>query len=312
LRRTGTGAAIALFLAGTVIAAACGARSELGLPREQPDGGNGGDAGPDAEPDAAPDVPEDVPPDAPPECTEDVTYIYLVSSQNELWAYKPQSNAFELRGTLDCPPAAGSPFSMAVARDGIAHVLYNSGNLFRVDVADASCESTPFEPGQLGFVQFGMGYAANDDNFGETLYVAEISFSAPPIGLASIDTITYELSFIAPFSETFGFALELTPSGKGPLYGYFLSTTGPGGTLVEIDEETAEILSAMPLTAGMGGATNLAIAWWGGSFYIFTGFAGGGTEANRYDPSTGQVSQVTTHPQSFVGAGVSTCAPAGN
>jgi hypothetical protein len=310
LRRSTTGAAIALFLVATVIAAACGARSELGLPRDEPEGeaGMGGDAGPDAMPDAMPDVPEDVPPDAPPECTEDVTYIYLVSNASELWAYKPQSNAFELRGVLDCPAAAGTPFSMAVQRDGVAFILYSGGNLFRARVDDAECEATPFEVGQSGFVQFGMGYAPNDDDFGETLYVAEISFEAPPIGLASIDTLTFELSFIAPFSETFGFAMELTPTGTGPLHGYFLNTQGPGGTLVEIDEETAEIVNSTPLSAGQGGSSSLAIAWWGGSFYIFTSFPGG-TEVNRYDPSTGQITQVTTHPSSFVGAGVSTCAP---
>ncbi len=271
------------------------------------------DAGPDAEPDVEPDVPEDVPedvpPDVPPECTEDVTFIYAVTSSNQLWAFKPDSPVpWELRGVLNCPVLGGaSPFSMAVSVEGIAHIIYNNGTLFRANVEDADCEATTFQPNQEGFTLFGMGYAVNERDFGETLYVAEISFGEPSKGLASIDTDTYELTFIGPFSENPGNALELTPTGDGPLWGYFLNIPGPGGTLVEIDTKTAEILQSINLPAGMD-ASALAIAWWGGSFYIFT-TEGGGTIVNRYDPDTGVTTPVSSLGEVVVGAGVSTCAP---
>lgn len=297
---------------GTFGWVACGARSELSTPGER----RVPDAGPDAEPDVAPDVPEDVPedvapdvpPDVPPECTEDVTYVYVVSDFNNLWAYKPMSNTFELRGTLNCPALNGaSPFSMAVSVEGIAHIVYNNGQLFRANVEDADCELTTFQPNQMGFNVFGMGYAANEDNFGETLYVAQIDFGMPSMGLASIDTDTYELSFIGAFSENPGNALELTPTGDGPLWGYFLNVPGPGGTLVQIDTNTAAIEQSIALSAGVDSSA-LAIAWWGGSFYIFTTIPGG-TTVDRYDPDTGITTQVTTHGETIVGAGVSTCAP---
>jgi hypothetical protein len=312
-KRWSTGAVIVAFLCGTIGYVACGARSDLAVPNERRPRR---DAGPDAAPDVAPDVPEDVPedvppdipPDMPPECTEDVTYIYVVTGSNNLWAYKPMSNQFELRGMLNCPAFGGAtPFSMAVSVEGIAHIVYNNGQLFRASVEDADCELTTFEPNQMGFQLFGMGYAPNEDDFGETLYVAEISFDELSKGLASIDTDTYELSFIGAFSENPGNALELTPTGSGPLWGYFLNVPGPGGTLVEIDTNTAEILQSIGLPAGMNSSA-LAVAWWGGDFYIFT-TSGGGTQVTRYDPDAGNTDVVTSFGEVVVGAGVSTCAP---
>jgi hypothetical protein len=237
-----------------------------------------------------------------------VTYVYVVTGSDNLWAYKPMSNTWELRGNLSCPATGNAtPFSMAVSVEGIAHIVYNNGQLFRASVEDADCELTMFQPNQMGFQLFGMGYAANDDDFGETLYVAEITFDSPSLGLASIDTDTYELSFIGPFSQNPGNALELTPTGDGPLWGYFLNVPGPGGTLVEIDKKTAEILQTIGLQVGMDSSA-LAVAWWGGSFYIFT-TNGAGTDVSRYNPESGLTTLVTTHGETVVGAGVSTCAP---
>lgn len=234
--------------------------------------------------------------------------IYVVSAQMNLYAYLPKQDRFELRGRLNCPNAGwATPFSMAVAQTGVAHVVYSDGRLYAVDVEDASCEATGFEPNQdPGFVRFGMGYAAHDD--GESLYVAEIHHTSPSRGLAKVDTTTGELRFIGEFSQNPGYNLELTPSGDGPLYGFFVNQPGRGGTLVKIDTRTANIVDATPLDVGTD-ARNLAIAWWGGSFYIFTGHWGTGTEVNRYDPESRRTSVVATTPETIVGAGVSTCAP---
>ncbi len=311
--RWSTGALIVSFMLGTFGYIACGARSDLSVPNPRGERSDAGiDASPDVVEDASPDVPEDappdVPPDVPPECEEDVTYVYVVTGADNLWAYRPMSNTWELRGNLNCEAAGSStPFSMAVSVDGIAHILYNNGQMFRASVEDGDCELAMFQPSQQGFRLFGMGYAANDDDFGETLYVAEISFDEPSLGLASIDTDTYELTFIAPFSQNPGNALELTPTGDGPLWSYFLNVPGPGGTLAEIDKNTAEILQTIAIPAGMNSSA-LAVAWWGGSFYIFTA-NGGGTVVNRYDPDNNQTTLVTTHAEVVVGAGVSTCAP---
>ncbi len=317
------GAALAALLLPAVLAGACGARSELWAPSGSeptaPDGGS--DAGVDVSVDVSADVPQDVPADVPQDvpadvpadvidpCTPEVTNIYVVTSDGNLWAFMPEEASFELRGAVSCPGATGSPFSMAVSQRGVAHVVLTDGTLWRVSVFDASCEATSFEPGQEGFETFGMGYATDQSDAGESLYVAEISWSVDPLGLGRIDTDTYQLEFIAPFSENFGLALELTPAGTGPLYGYWLNYGGNGGTLTQIDTTTAEIVESTPLDIGSG-PTALAIAWWGGAFYVFTTPLDDGTVVTRYDPEDGSVVEIATLGERVVGAGVSTRAPA--
>jgi hypothetical protein len=306
-------AVVAFALPAALLGTACGARSELELPWSYGGGGAApDDAGADQDGpiDAPEDVPEDVPPDVPPECdSPDTTYIYLVTSEMELLAFKPQSNSFESRGHLVCPASPGAtPFSMAVDRTGLAYVVYNDGQLFEVSTADAECETTPFAVGQEGFVQFGMGFSADQDGLGETLHVAEITSSAPSLGLARIDTETFDLTYIGPFSQNPGNVVELTPTGMGPLWGYFLNGPGPGGTLVQINTSTAAIEDSLPVTVG-NSSSALAVAWWGGSFYIFTNNGSGGTAVTRFDPDTQATFVVANTALTVVGAGVSTCAP---
>lgn len=247
----------------------------------------------------------EVPEDTPEECRA----VYVVSAENRLYAYKPQDDVFEQRGMLKCPDTFGAtPFSMAVSRQGIAHVVFQNGRLYRVDVKDASCTPTDFAPNQApGFRRFGMGYAPTPGGKSEKMYVAEISFHSPSKGLATIDTKTNELSYIGRFSMNPGVALELTPSGPGPLYGYFLNFPGTGGTLVKIDTTSGDILESTPLDVGTN-SSSLAVSWFNGYFFIFTSIRGG-TEVNRYDPKAKQTKVVATINQTIVGAGVSTCAP---
>jgi hypothetical protein len=251
-----------------------------------------------------PEVAEDdyVAPTAP-QCTA----IYVVTSKKSLYAFHPKDASFEPRGTLACPNAGwATPFSMAVARTGIAHVLYNDGHLYRVRLADAHCEETNFEPNQSpGFTLFGMGYARREGK--DALYVAHIPISGRSLGLARIDTDTYRLHYIGPFSENPGGNIELTPTGRGPLHGYFLNF-GAGGTLVSIDTETATIDQATPLAVGTESSA-LAVSWWGGAFYIFTTVPARGTRVSRYDEKRATAEEVGGISEIVVGAGVSTCAP---
>lgn len=298
---------------------ACGARTELpvlGVLGEggggqggatSSGGGAGGSGGSGGEiPDAPPDVPEDVVPD----CADpSSTFVYLVTSEQDLYSYNPATNAFVLRGFVDCPnPNGATPFSMGVDRKGTAYVLYNDGNLYRVSTKDASCEETDFVPGQLGFEVFGMGFALDEvGGLTDSLYVAEISFGQPSMGLGTIDTDSLELSYIGGFTNPPGNVLELTSSSDGNLYGYFLGIGG-GGTVVELDKSDATILSQTFLPVGEQ-ASALAFAWWSGDFYVFTAPGGGSTTVTRYRPTDGTVSVVATLNRTVVGAGVSTCAP---
>jgi hypothetical protein len=305
-----------LGISASVVAAACGARSELDqLPPAgevvEPSVDAGRDAEVDAPVDAPEDAPEDARPDAPPECDDPATtWIYLISSERELVAYKPELNQFKNIGTLNCPGTTSGPFSMAVDFDGIAYVLYQNGRIYKVSTLDASCESTPFLPGPFaGSALFGMGFERDPDGINETLYVAEIDFNSGmnSQGLGRIDHFNWDFEFIGPFSQNPGNAIELTPTGDGPLWGYFLDVPGPGGTLVEIDTNTGDIVQAFSASAGSPNSA-LAVAWWGGAFYVFTS-GGSGTTVTRVDPFMNTEAVVTTTGLTIVGAGVSTCAP---
>lgn len=294
---------------GAAIAAACGARSAL-LVDDLAAGGGGGtpveDAGPDvADAKDAEDEPDVVTFD----CAEaGVTYIYLVTQENWLYSFNPADGSVTLRGTINCPSGGFTPFSMAVDRQGTAYVVFGDGQLYKVSTLDASCELTDFVPGQNGFVTFGMGFSTDEGGPSESLYVAEINFAAPSMGLGRIDPQTLDLEYIGPFSQNPGFAIELTGTGDGRLFGYFINSPGPGGTMVEIDKQTGNILSSTPLPAG-NSSSSLAFAFWGGDFYTFTSEGDGITDVARYRPSDGTVTGVTTLGATVVGAGVSTCAP---
>jgi len=244
------------------------------------------------------------------ECDPDLLFIYVVTSETDLYKFDPEISSFTRVGALDCPISSdASPFSMAVSRSGRAYSVYNNGELFRINVKNASCQATDWDPIGGDFSVFGMGYAIDDDGLGESLYVADIDFEQPSSGLARLDTQSFDLDYINPFSSNPGNAIELTSADDGQLYGYFINNGASGGTLVRIDKSTAEILEATPLpppTDPTAGA--LAFAYWNGDFYIFTG-RDGFTEVNRYRPSTGEVSVIATLDRSIVGAGVTTCDP---
>ena len=303
--------AAALFVELCIIGA-CGARTGLLSPETEETDEPHRDAGPDARDASTEDAREEEVPDVIeeglPTCDPEALYVYLVTTETILYRFDPPTNGFTQVGFLACP-SIDSPFSMGVNRKGRAFVVYGDGNLFLVDVNDASCQETSFQPDQFGFHTFGMGFAIDDDMMGESLYVAEISFDAPPLGLGTIDTNTLELDFISPFSETFGVAMELTSSDDGQLYGYMLDDSGTGGGhVLRIDKATAEILEDTFLPVG-DGASALAFAYWGGDFYIFTAPQGTGTTVTRYRPSDGTVTVVATLNERVVGAGVSTCSP---
>jgi hypothetical protein len=321
----------ALVLEAAILVGSCGARSGLLEPRGDgalDGGGFGGspvvDAAIDRDADATPDVSEDVTPDVPkdvekdglPPCDPEALFVYLVTAEFDLYRYDPSKSSFFLVGKLACP-TTGSPFSMGVSRTGTAYVVYRPnglpgsnppGHLFAVSTADASCEQTSFEPGQLGFNLFGMGFAIDDDLLGETLYVAASGEDGQnSLGLGSIDHLNdFALSFVGPFSENPGNRIELTSADDGQLYGYFIDPQGNGGYIVRIDKTTAEILETTHIDAG-GDNSAFAFAYWSGDFYIFTSPLGGPTTITRYRPTDGTVTKVSTLAKTVVGAGVSTC-----
>ncbi|MFO0761860.1 MAG: hypothetical protein U0359_35795 [Byssovorax sp.] len=305
-------AALAASTIATIIIAACGARTGLPVGETPP----AKDAGVDVPIDVPVDVPIDVPEDHPPDvhqedCAEaGITFIYVVTQANELFSFNPPTAAFTKIGDLDCPDDTGSnPFSMGVDRLGNAYVVFSpDGELYKVSTATAACEATSFLANQQGFSTFGMGFATKENGPEEQLYIADSTLQTPSIGIATIDTTTYSLDFIASFSEDLGTGVELTGTGDGRLYGFFVGG-GDGEFIAEIDKKTGQISNKTPIM--LSPPADFAFAFWGGDFYLFhADLVAGPTTVTRYRPEDGSLVDVAELPTGVVGAGVSTCAPA--
>lgn len=244
----------------------------------------------------------------PPECEPGALLVYLVSSNNVLYSYKPSNGQLKTKGVLSCDSSGNaSPFSMSVDRQGVAFVLYNDGNLYRVATKDASCESTAFVPNQNGFLTFGMGFARNLDTETDELFVSDIKFGGTSNGLARIDTDTLDLTVVGPYDSPITDRMEMTSASDGNLYGYSLDQNGGGGWVVQLDKTTAAVLDQTFLPVG-DQSSALAFAFWNDDFYIFTS-GGSVTDVTRYRPADGSVTALQQIGDVIVGAGVSTCDP---
>ena len=293
------------WLAAALVVMACGARSQLGVPIS-----TDADAGDDAsEHDALPPIDAFLEAPAPYDCVEaGITYIYVITAQNELYSFYPPSLAFTKIGDIQCPgdPSA-QPYSMAVSRSGVAYSVFTDGNLFRIDTASAACQATSYvAPAQTEpFYNMGMGFAG--DLFSETLYVADAHFNANSQGLATIDTTTFARTFVANFQPELP-RCELTGTGDGRLFAFCLNLTGSGSQIAEIDRKTAKVVGVNQLVLGDPNDA-FAYAFWGGYFWIFTAPASGMSTVTRYDPQTHVEQNMASLGGEIVGAGVSTCAP---
>jgi hypothetical protein len=299
-------------LAGPVFVAACGSRTGLLEPTAS-----------ELSPDAASDVPEEadadvVFPDGPDICPDaGSTLVYVITQSNDLFSFYPPTLTFTRIGPVSCPAAPRTtPFSMAVDRRGIGLSVFSDGTLYQIDMATAACRGTTFQPDQVGFQTFCMGYAANSGDggdAGETLYVADCDVTLGPMmmkpnskGLAILDTTLLTLSYVAPFSQGIP-GPELTGTGDGRLFGFYTNVIGSGSHIVQIDRGTGTLLQDYPLQVGTP-QDGYAFAFWGGVFWVFTSGTLG-TFVTRFDPTTGSETNVATMPEGVVGAGVSTCAP---
>jgi hypothetical protein len=191
---------------------------------------------------------------------------------------------------------------MAVDRTGVAWVLFETGQIGKVDTRDATCTMTTFQPGQQGFsVTFGMGFVSKvAGGADETLYV---DLSAQ---LAAIDPSTLTLAPVGSFDVPSTRA-ELTGTGDARL---FALLEGQPYNVAEIDKATGKVVHQAPQNAISYApeTSNNAFAFWGGDFYLFIG-PGGTTDVFHYRPSDGTTVKKLTVAFEVVGAGVSTCAP---
>jgi hypothetical protein len=303
---------------------ACGSRTGLGVVDVPPVADASADAPADVLPprDAAPE--REAAPDALPpidasrrdadrtDCPDaDATLVYVIANDNRLLAFDPPAASFRTIGTIACPSTGGAnPFSMAVDRKGVAFVLFNDGRLFRVSTATAACVATTFQPNQLNFRTFGMGFVALGGGATDTLFIAGSGQDNGNEDLGRIDLTTFRVTRIGTFNPLIHGA-ELTGTGDGRLFGFYKRTTGATSSVIgEIDPTDARVFAESPLpTVNQG--SGWAFAYWGGDFYMFVGTGAASSTVVRFRLADGSVTPVANVGSLIVGAGVSTCAPQG-
>jgi len=243
--------------------------------------------------------------------------IFLLSSDEELWKFFPETKEFQLLGTLTCDGFL-SPYAMAVDRQGYAWVQYMDGDLRRVPVTDVSqCEDPGYAPGQGGVNLFGMAFVSNSN-----VDVCDRIYGATYDGIGPFSEGPNFGDFVAIDPDT----LVLSKLGKNNFNGADATGTGDGrafifggvnpAKLVEFDKDDGTILSTLPLgDLEIGGA--FAFTFFAGDFYLHTDSDNDfNSEITRldYDDSdmNGQkdlIKIVDSAPLRIVGSGVSTCAP---
>lgn len=249
-------------------------------------------------------------------CSEAARLVYVVDQDKTLSSFDPRQagspNAFVDLGKLNCPSRAlAEPFSMSVDRQAVAWIIYDSGELFTVNlrVSPLTCVKTTFLP-QQNVAKFGMGFVSKAaGSTEETLFISGSpltgSLSSTKFGTLST-TAPYTLSLLGTLSG----APELTGTGDAKLYGFFPDASRP--RVAQLDKATgAEVTPKYDASALAGYPQAWAFAFWGGDFWIFLERdVDQSTNVWRLNGQTGQVTNVQVDSnRRIVGAGVSTCAP---
>ena len=177
------------------------------------------------------------------ECADETKDIFVIAADSTLYSFHPPTLEFTIKGILNCPAGGPTPTSMAVDRDGIAWVRHSDGTVWKVSTKDLSCEATKYQPQAGGdFTKFGMGFATETKGGStEVLYLSDSNGA----GLAKLDTSTLALTFIGPYTgDLAGTTSELTGTGDGKLYGFFVTSPAQIG---EISKATGGIINPKPL-----------------------------------------------------------------
>lgn len=301
---------LALALASSAFSLAACSGTTAGLAPVSADGGTGGGGGGGGgggvvDPGTADDA------GANGNCSEAAKLVYLVSEENQLWSFDPTKSgrtAYTKVGTLNCP-SSSSPQTMGVDRSGTAWVFYSDGQLYKVDVRNASCRAAGYTyPGAsaLGFL-LGSGFTAlGGDITKETLFLLRDGE-----GLQRLDTSTLVKTSTGGLRTTSG---ELTGGPDGKL---FVFDPNNSGRLGEVNTTTFAVNFFKTFSAStFQNVSAFAFARYAGSFYMFTaGLDSSGlfpttTRTTVYDPVANTVSiRDADIGITVVGAGQSVCVP---
>jgi len=241
------------------------------------------------------------------DCADGTELVYTIDQlDNKLSQFDPATKTFHDIGPMQCQVSGGAtPFSMSVARDGMAWVLYNDGELFKVSIVTLACQKTQWSSPN-GLKVFGMGFSTDmPGGSAETLYVGggqsqtQSSYTLAAINTASLTAMPIGQQPALP---------EMTGTGNAELWGFFPDATTP--RVVQFDKTTGAIIKSFNEPTLAAQDPGYAFAQWGGDYWVFLVRSGGSTTVYQVDGMTGAIESTTAAPgRTIVGAGVSTCAP---
>jgi hypothetical protein len=249
----------------------------------------------------------------PSDCAVGADLIYTVDQNNDFASFDPKllpANAFTRVGTLNCPTAGqASPFSMSVDRNAVAWVVYDSGELFKVEINNGlKCTKTDFRA-QMNVALFGMGFVSDAPmSSQETLFISGNPLNSS-LTNSDFGTLSVGPDFKLSLKGRMMGSPELTGTGLATLWAFFPNLNPP--VVTQLNKDNGTNVVTYPAAELAGNPRAWAFAFWGGDFFIFL--------KRDTDKSTtvwrmnGQTHAVTAavpnSGKSIVGAGVSTCAP---
>jgi len=250
------------------------------------------------------------------DCSAEAKLIYVVDQDRTFSSFDPThlgttGGPFTDLGTISCPSQTGAePFSMAVDRNATAWIVYDSGELFTVDVKTLplTCVKTTFMR-QQGVAMFGMGFVANTPGSkDETLYISGSDFGSS-LSTTKFGTLSTTPPYTVSILGMLQGAPELTGTGDAKLWAFSPNVMPPKVARLSKATGAVESLFEAPLLAGSPRAW--AFAFWGGDFFIFLDRSTDtSTQVWRMNGLTGAITPaVRDTGRTIVGAGVSTCAP---
>ncbi len=242
-------------------------------------------------------------------CAQGADSVYTIDQfTSHIYKFDPPSKMFTDLGGLSCITMGGAtPFSMGVDRNAVAWVLYDSGELFKVELNNSLMCTKSTWASPSGMHVFGMGFStdiAQGDT--DTLYIGGGATQVmASYMLAKVDPTSLNATVIGSETQL----PEMTGNANAELWGFMPDATMP--RVVQFSKADGSIITNYPEPSLAGTMTGYAFAHWGGDYWVFL-IRNGEASTSVYQVSgmTGAISSTTPAPgKTIVGAGVSTCAP---
>ena len=186
-------------------------------------------------------------------------------------------------------------------------MLYNTGELFRVDTTTLACTRTTWSSPN-GLKVFGMGFSTDmPGGTTDTLFVGGgASQMQTSYTLAKVDDATMTATNVGTETDL----PEMTGTGSAELWGFQVDAST--ARVVQFDKTNGSLARTFNIASLASADAGYAFAFWGGDFWIFLIRVNVDTETKVYqiDGMTGAIKGTTSSGgRTIVGAGVSTCAP---